>query len=1394
MADKLIKQIKVEETVYDIGGSIYNLDEGNFAKKSLVLNEGQADGVCSLAGGTTDKDLVAGIVGDSAANLLPSLAPARAKGDLAISIGAGTVSNSAGSMSIGVNSIAGTLGYYIWSISGKKIELATNRKSLTNWTRKKPSSLTWAVGDIISANNGDSTYGTSYNIKITAVDTSNMTVTVDSLPFDKINTSIVGYMPNDLFIYVPEKPSEGQIQMGFGAYAHGYDCRASGILSTAFGYSNTANGTTAFVTGRENKGGFASLVGGYQNTAQGEANLVTGKGNLVSGYASSATGQNLVVLGEGAHAEGHATTIFVPDSIDTSNVKNIFNDWNGKGATEKYSVAFGSYSHIEGQNTIATGNRAHAEGWMTAAEGWASHAEGKNTYAVGDNSHAEGQSVTSNGTAAHAEGYNTIANGEHSHAEGHTSHANGEDAHAEGKGTIANGMAAHAEGYNTSAIGEYSHSEGHNTIAYGKEAHAEGESSKKCSEELLVSDNSENIYQDWISKDASEKYSAAYGNWSHVEGQNSLALGSRSHAEGWMTVAKAGAAHAEGRGTEARAGNSHAEGLGTVANQTEQHVQGRYNLIDEGDNYAHIVGNGSSSKRANAYTLGWNGNGAYYGNLHAAKDLTVGGKATITGDLSAESMSVDNNLYAKRASIEEHLSVADSLSVLNGISAGFDYIECAYGDIIAFSASDADSPTTYLSVAGADAKEAKALAKENKARLDAQVGEGANSHVEGYSTKAKGPGSHAEGHETKANGNQAHSEGLYTEARGAQAHAEGRATMACGENAHAEGRNTTAHQIASHAEGHGAVYCPKDENNNPTKPNEPEIDSENFNLANVKAAWEARGSGEKFNMAYGNYSHTEGQGTIALGSRDHAEGWNTMAYGDATHAEGVGTVSRGAASARGQHVEGAYNLVDEAMTYMHITGIGSSNTKRDNGFTVDRSGNGWFKGNITIGGTLKDGAYSGGKTVATQEYVDNAIKGIQIPETPDLSGFATHQEVQEAVKDLATRTYVDNAISSIKIPEIPEFTWDSLPGQIPSYKIPNNLSIGDVDEFYGPNGQLEVLGKIEALSLTITNTTKTKHLVAETVSLDGGLNARGTISTNGNIVSEDLDNNIYADLQGAYNMASEAYIRISDLPSAIVAGSANGAEVFNDSRNEASGIYSHAEGEKTIATGEAAHAENYLTRAYGNFSHAEGWRVVALGDKSHAEGSSPRPFDHDEYTWQLDKGTDPRNYSSQEIFNIWNERPADARFTMSIGNWSHTEGQGCLSIGTRSHAEGWNTAACSVGSHTEGIGTISAWSTSVDPWDKAVNAQHVEGSYNIIMPEKYLHVVGNGATNDQRSNAHTLDKNGVAWYSSKILVGGYYDTEQEKYLNAKTVATEEYVDSAIAQNYQVQIITWEDTD
>ena len=80
----------------------------------------------------------------------------------------------------------------------------------------------------------------------------------------------------------------------------------------------------------------------------------------------------------------------------------------------------------------------------------------------------------------------------------------------------------------------------------------------------------------------------------------------------------------------------------------------------------------------------------------------------------------------------------------------------------------------------------------------------------------------------------------------------------------------------------------------------------------------------------------------------------------------------------------------------------------------------------------------------------------------------------------------------------------------------------------------------------------------------------------------------------------------------------NVGEVFNSSENIASGVSSHAEGERTRAEGygshaegltsnaqgQASHAEGYNTRASGLYGpHAEGWGTIAVGNASHAEGS-----------------------------------------------------------------------------------------------------------------------------------------------------------------------------------------------
>ena len=83
--------------------------------------------------------------------------------------------------------------------------------------------------------------------------------------------------------------------------------------------------------------------------------------------------------------------------------------------------------------------------------------------------------------------------------------------------------------------------------------------------------------------------------------------------------------------------------------------------------------------------------------------------------------------------------------------------------------------------------------------------------------------------------------------------------------------------------------------------------------------------------------------------------------------------------------------------------------------------------------------------------------------------------------------------------------------------------------------------------------------------------------------------------------------RISDLEEydhvgKVYPGSTSG-EVFNDyANNEASGAYSHAEGNSTSAIGEYSHTEGFHTTAEGIASHAEGYSTSATGPYSHAEG------------------------------------------------------------------------------------------------------------------------------------------------------------------------------------------------
>lgn len=143
-----------------------------------------------------------------------------------------------------------------------------------------------------------------------------------------------------------------------------------------------------------------------------------------------------------------------------------------------------------------------------------------------------------------------------------------------------------AEGYDTEASGWVSYAEGQDTISSGSCSHTEGFGS------------------------------AASGDYSHAEGYSTEAVGASSHAEGTDTVASGNNSHAEGYQTEAIGESSHAGGRRTIAAAPYQTAIGKYNIMDGGDEYALIVGNGNSgSNRSNAHTLSWNGNAWFAGTV-----------------------------------------------------------------------------------------------------------------------------------------------------------------------------------------------------------------------------------------------------------------------------------------------------------------------------------------------------------------------------------------------------------------------------------------------------------------------------------------------------------------------------------------------------------------------------------------------------------------------------------------------------------------------------------------------------------------------------------------------------------------------------------------------------------
>ena len=208
------------------------------------------------------------------------------------------------------------------------------------------------------------------------------------------------------------------------------------------------------------------------------------------------------------------------------------------------------------------------------------------------------------------------------------------------------------------------------------------------------------------------------------------------------------------------------------------------------------------------------------------------------------------------------------------------------------------------------------------------------------------------------------------------------------------------------------------------------------------------------------------------------------------------------------------------------------------------------------------------------------------------------------------------------------------------------------------------------------------------------------------------------------------------------------AEIFGDyDKNIAIGAWSIAEGSETKAIGRASHAEGALTQAIADGTHVEGYGTKATGYWSHAEGEL----------------TVVSSYASHAEGSYTKMPDGTTRYTEASGYASHAEGGGCHTTGTASHAEGIGTTANGRCAHTEGVYTIASG-----------KSQHVEGVANIEdTNDQYIHIAGNGTDPTDRSNAHTLDWEGNAWYAGDVYTRSTSGKNKDE--GSKKLATEEYV-------------------
>ena len=527
---------------------------------------------------------------------------------------------------------------------------------------------------------------------------------------------------------------------------------------------------------------------------------------------------------------------------------------------------------------------------------------------------------------------------------------------------------------------------------------------------------------------------------------------------------------------------------------------------------------------------------------------------------------------------------------------------------------------------------------------------GTYSHAEGYDIKASGNYSHAEGANVQAKGTYSHAEGMQTTAIGAQSHTEGRNTIAIGNNSHAEGGYTSTSSIT--LTGSGTTYTTRTVLYNYFKGYVIQYGSVTTYITSVDIANQTITVAESLGTlsstsvtlssrvaAFGVGSHAEGANTVANADYSHAEGSGAITNGNYSHAEGASTVAGGVSS----HAEGY--MTNTSGSQSHAEGYQTTSTGQYSHAEGSET-NSLTKGSHAEGQySTSNGNYSHAEGLRTISYGTNShAEGRAVSRSLTLTGSGTSYTIGGST----------------------EYMYGSL---IRAYTLytGTNVYITNYDESTRTITTSATLGDLSSVSVSI------------------------------------YSNNAY----GAYSHSEGEDTR--------AVGSSSHAE---GDRTAAVGAKSHSEGCGSLAYSAQSHAEGYYTQARNTGSHAEGDHCVTYGAYSHAEGGASTQSNliisgsGTSYTYSSSSVTyftlygvglrygnarayitavDTANNTITTDISLGTLSSASIYYCsqpLTIGGYSHAEGNASVARGQSSHAEG-NGRSFGIASHAEGNDAVS---------------------------------------------------------------------------------------------------------